>query len=246
MPSNVAFCEGFSDACRGWACAANSVGRRPRSLRGRNRGGIRRGGAGGSLATSRLPGHIASPSALPPNRRHSRPASAFVPIASALPSGTDLQGGVAEGLFMTRSDLRAMRFTGIRQTEIQCFPLHLTGRGAGDPVTIMTGLDPDVSTLPGGNACVGLASTSTNGAPSRINWAILELASWKYPPRRSPLRVVILSLAFLLVSGCAPNFQVSCERDGYQKSSPEFSDCVDRKAVSYHSRRVPIRTIHRR
>ena len=51
---------------------------------------------------------------------------------------------------MTRSDLRAMRFTGIRQTEIQCFPLHLTERGAGDPVTIMTGLDPDVSTLPGG------------------------------------------------------------------------------------------------
>ncbi len=32
-------CEGFSDACRGWACAANSVGRRRRSLRGRNRGG---------------------------------------------------------------------------------------------------------------------------------------------------------------------------------------------------------------
>ncbi len=43
------FCEGFSDACRGWACAANSVGRRPRSLRGRNRGGIRRGGAGGPV-----------------------------------------------------------------------------------------------------------------------------------------------------------------------------------------------------
>ena len=42
-------CEGFSDACRGWACAANSVGRRRRSLRGRNRGGIRRGGAGGSV-----------------------------------------------------------------------------------------------------------------------------------------------------------------------------------------------------
>ncbi len=30
--SNVRSCEGFSDACRGWACAANSVGRRPRSL----------------------------------------------------------------------------------------------------------------------------------------------------------------------------------------------------------------------
>ena len=82
--------------------------------------------------------------------RRSSPTSAFVPIASALPPGTDLQGGIAEGLFMTRSDLRAMRFTGIGQTEIQCFPLHLTERGAGDPVTIMTGLDPDVSTLPGG------------------------------------------------------------------------------------------------
>ena len=42
-------CEGFSDACRGWACAAHSVGRRRRSLRGGNRGGIRRGGTGGSV-----------------------------------------------------------------------------------------------------------------------------------------------------------------------------------------------------
>ncbi len=48
-PANVSTCEGFSDACRGWVCAANSVGRRPRSLRGGNRGGIRRGGAGGSV-----------------------------------------------------------------------------------------------------------------------------------------------------------------------------------------------------
>ncbi len=47
--ARVRLCEGFSDACRGWACAANSLGRRRRSLRGRNRGGIRRGGSGGSV-----------------------------------------------------------------------------------------------------------------------------------------------------------------------------------------------------
>ncbi len=28
----VRFCKGLSDACRGWACATGSVGRRPRSL----------------------------------------------------------------------------------------------------------------------------------------------------------------------------------------------------------------------
>ena len=47
--TNFRSCEGLSDACRGWACAANSLGRRPRSLREGNRGGIRRGGAGGSV-----------------------------------------------------------------------------------------------------------------------------------------------------------------------------------------------------
>ncbi len=46
---NVSSCKGLSDACRGWATATGSVGRRPTSLRGGNRGGIRFGGAGGSV-----------------------------------------------------------------------------------------------------------------------------------------------------------------------------------------------------
>ncbi len=42
---NVSSCKGLSDACRGWATATGSVGRRPPSRRGGNRGGIRRSGA---------------------------------------------------------------------------------------------------------------------------------------------------------------------------------------------------------
>ncbi len=42
-------CEGLSDACRGWVSATGSIGRRRTSLRGGNRGGIRLGGAGGSI-----------------------------------------------------------------------------------------------------------------------------------------------------------------------------------------------------
>ncbi len=42
-------CEGLSDACRIQACAVVSAGRRRTSLRGGNRGGIRRGGSAGSV-----------------------------------------------------------------------------------------------------------------------------------------------------------------------------------------------------
>ncbi len=44
----VRSCKGLSDACRIQACAAHSVGRRPASLKGGNRGGIRPGGSAGS------------------------------------------------------------------------------------------------------------------------------------------------------------------------------------------------------
>ena len=45
----VRSCEGLSDGCRGQVSAMNSSGRRRTSLRGGNRGEIRRGGAGGSV-----------------------------------------------------------------------------------------------------------------------------------------------------------------------------------------------------
>ncbi len=49
------------------------------------------------LATSRIPGHVASTSALPPAADIRAPKSAFALISSAVPPGADSQDGGAVG-----------------------------------------------------------------------------------------------------------------------------------------------------
>ncbi len=55
------------------------------------------------VATSRLPGHVAGTSALPPKVDIRAPKSAFAPISSASPPGADLPGGAPVRLLLTQS-----------------------------------------------------------------------------------------------------------------------------------------------